>query len=360
MPITVPNLDDRSYADLLEEAQALLPRYAPEWTNHNPSDPGITLIELLAYVTEILLYRVNRVTRANRIKFLQLLREVTPAEASRLSDRTTPINAVDEALRQTVRDLQRPQRAVTAEDYEALVKTLRPVDTAADPKIGRVRCFTQFNLALADEQGRQGNCPGHVSVVVVPGRQVSSEALTTLLESVRQELEPRRLLTTRLHVVAPFYLQLSVRAEVHLEATADFGGVKNEATKTLQKFFDPLPEQRTDLSGWPFGRAVYLSEIYALLESVPGVDYVSAHITRLSTTGDVDDQQQTALGIQIGVTSTVGVDTRIGGQSSGGEDRLVQNAAGRLIAVALRPYELVKVAIVAKELGKDNEYLARA
>ena len=54
------------------------------------------------------------------------------------------------------------------------------------------------------------------------------------------------------------------------------------------------------------------------------------------------------------------LDTRIGGQSSGGEDRLVQNAAGRLIAVALRPYELVKVAIVAKELGKDNEYLARA
>ena len=105
---------------------------------------------------------------------------------------------------------------------------------------------------------------------------------------------------------------------------------------------------------------MYLSEIYALLESVPGVDYVSAHITRLSTTGDVDDQQQTALGIQIGVTSTVGVDTRIGGQSSGGEDRLVQNAAGRLIAVALRPYELVKVAIVARELGKDNEYLAKA
>ena len=46
MPIPLPNLDDWTYADLTAEARALIPSLCPEWTNHNPSDPGITLIEL--------------------------------------------------------------------------------------------------------------------------------------------------------------------------------------------------------------------------------------------------------------------------------------------------------------------------
>jgi len=49
MPLTLPVLDDRSFDDLVAEARALIPALAPEWTNHNPSDPGITLIELFAW-----------------------------------------------------------------------------------------------------------------------------------------------------------------------------------------------------------------------------------------------------------------------------------------------------------------------
>ncbi|NEO03207.1 MAG: hypothetical protein F6K50_50230, partial [Moorea sp. SIO3I7] len=73
MPIELPNLDDRTYDDLVQEALGMIPSYAPEWTNHNPSDPGITVIELFAYLTEMLLYRQNRVTEANMRMFLQLL-----------------------------------------------------------------------------------------------------------------------------------------------------------------------------------------------------------------------------------------------------------------------------------------------
>jgi hypothetical protein len=74
MPLQLPNLDDRRYADLVEEARSLIPTHAPEWTNHNPSDPGITLIELFAYLTEMLIYRLNRVTDENKKKFLKLLK----------------------------------------------------------------------------------------------------------------------------------------------------------------------------------------------------------------------------------------------------------------------------------------------
>ena len=83
MPLTVPNLDDRTYDDLVEEALGMLPRYAPGWTNHNASDPGITIIELLAYFVELFIYRLNRVSRETRLRFLQLLVERSRPTESR-------------------------------------------------------------------------------------------------------------------------------------------------------------------------------------------------------------------------------------------------------------------------------------
>src|SRR5262245_53668080 len=71
--IPAPKLDDREFDDIVAEALRLIPRYAPEWTNHNPSDPGITLIELAAWMTDLILWRLNRVPEKNYIAFLNLL-----------------------------------------------------------------------------------------------------------------------------------------------------------------------------------------------------------------------------------------------------------------------------------------------
>jgi hypothetical protein len=68
-----PNLDDRKWKDIVDEAKALIPKYAPEWTDHNPSDLGITLIELFAWIVEGMIYRLNRVPEKNFIEFLNLL-----------------------------------------------------------------------------------------------------------------------------------------------------------------------------------------------------------------------------------------------------------------------------------------------
>jgi predicted phage baseplate assembly protein len=67
------NLDDRTFNDLVEECLLRIPRYCPEWTNHNPGDPGITLIELFAWLTDQMLMRFNQVPRRNYIAFLELL-----------------------------------------------------------------------------------------------------------------------------------------------------------------------------------------------------------------------------------------------------------------------------------------------
>src|SRR5438105_547550 len=73
MPLPAPNLDDRSFQDILDEARRRIPQYCPEWTDHNLSDPGITLLELFAWMTDMLLYRLNRVPDKNHIKFLDLI-----------------------------------------------------------------------------------------------------------------------------------------------------------------------------------------------------------------------------------------------------------------------------------------------
>jgi predicted phage baseplate assembly protein len=75
MSLPLPNLDDRRWAEMVEEARALIPVYAPEWTDHNVSDPGITLIELFAWLAEMDIYHLSRVTDELRRKFLALAGE---------------------------------------------------------------------------------------------------------------------------------------------------------------------------------------------------------------------------------------------------------------------------------------------
>lgn len=80
MPLVAPNLDDRDFDRILAEAKSLIPRYAPEWTDHNESDPGITLLQLFSWMTEMLIYRLNQVPERNYIEFLRLVgTELKPA-----------------------------------------------------------------------------------------------------------------------------------------------------------------------------------------------------------------------------------------------------------------------------------------
>jgi len=61
MSLPVTNLDDRKFQDLVDEAKRMIPQLCPEWTNHNLSDPGVALIELFAWMTEMAVFRLNQV-----------------------------------------------------------------------------------------------------------------------------------------------------------------------------------------------------------------------------------------------------------------------------------------------------------
>jgi predicted phage baseplate assembly protein len=84
MPLPSPILDDRSFAQLAAELKSRIPVTNPAWTDHNESDPGITLLELFAFQAESLLYRFNQIPEATYLEFLRLLQmPLRPAQAAR-------------------------------------------------------------------------------------------------------------------------------------------------------------------------------------------------------------------------------------------------------------------------------------
>ncbi len=84
MTLPAPSLDDRRFQDIVDEAKQRIPRYCPEWTDHNVSDPGVAIIELFAWMTELTLYRLNQVPDRMYTKFLDLLGiDLHPAQPAR-------------------------------------------------------------------------------------------------------------------------------------------------------------------------------------------------------------------------------------------------------------------------------------
>ncbi|MFF8942169.1 baseplate J/gp47 family protein [Streptomyces sp. NPDC014864] len=89
--IKPPDLDDRTWQDLAAQMRALRTSYAPQWTDDRPSDIGVTLIELFAWLGEGLIYRLNQVPEKNYIAFLELMgitRDPTTPAATHLTFRT--------------------------------------------------------------------------------------------------------------------------------------------------------------------------------------------------------------------------------------------------------------------------------
>ena len=315
MPLSLPDLDDRRYADLVEEARALIPTYAPEWTNHNPSDPGVTLVEMFAYLTEMLIYRLNRVTDENVLAFVALLKGPEWKEKRAQSDNPPPLR---QELRDAVLELRRPWRAVTCEDFERLALA------AAPGRVARARCAPRRNLESENPAAPDADKPGHVSLIVVPqSESASPRPDAELLAAVRDYLEPRRLLTTSLHVVGPRYRNVGVRLTLTLKPDADEARTQAAAVAALKGYLDPLTGGPGG-GGWPFGRDVHVSEIFALLDALPGVDYVTA-----STSAQTDRP----LDVLTAEAS-----------------RLVRDEEGEVVAVAVGADELVEARVDASKI----------
>lgn len=325
MPLPLPDLDSRRFDDLVGEMRALIPQLAPDWTNHNIADPGITLVELMAWVVEVNLYRANQVSARTTVNFISLLLGessvqsdafrlamggVTTADIEReaalvsteidqvfvryaarenrvsvsvvvragatqaadiilaaqkrlgglwLSGPQLVVESVDTARQRALRFFNDPYRAVTIADFEREAML-------ASPLVRRVSVASFPDL-------------GTVTVAVVPASGGLPD--TPLLTAVKQRLDDRKLVGTRVVVRPPRYTEVNLKVVLVLRPNTVKQAVVDAATVAVTAFFDPLSGGR-DLTGWPFGRPVSVYELYRLLESVPGVD----HVDRVELNGD--------------------------------------------------------------------------
>lgn len=265
MPIDLPNLDDRRYSDLMEEALRLIPAHAPEWTNHNPADPGITLVEVFAYLTEMLVYRLNRVTPDHILAFLKLINgpdwnpfypEIGTEAWSKLGplDRykkigtwwqESPAEQRSRTVAETVQQLRKPVRAVSTADFEALARE-------ADKRVARVHCIP-------------GKVDSHLRVIVVPAPEKTGglDLLEDLKLKIHKALRDCCPLTTQVDVEGPKLARVSVQLALVLEADAVEQDARKQVERAVREFLDPLK--------WPFGQPVYVSRLIELFTDLPGI-----------------------------------------------------------------------------------------
>jgi len=83
VPLPSPKLDDRRFEDLVQQAQVLIKSRSPNWNDFSPSDPGMTLVEVFAFLTDTMLYRLNRLPEKVYVALLNLLgvSQLPPAAA---------------------------------------------------------------------------------------------------------------------------------------------------------------------------------------------------------------------------------------------------------------------------------------
>ena len=314
MPLTLPNLDDLTWEKLVEEGRSLIPAYAPEWTNHNVADPGITLVELFAYLSEIMIYRLNRVSEANLRTFLKLIYGPEWAQhAGNLGHHDLELQR-----RKVLSDQRRLHRAVTSADFEAIA-IAASLEQRSTERVIQARCLAGMNLAQEGIPFEKAAAPGHVSVVLLTENHL--EPTEQMRKTVSAALDRARLLTSWVHVVGPRYVPVAVRLKITVTDGADPEVVRSLAMESLSRYFDPYHGGAQE-SGWPLGRSIFVSDIYAILARLPGVSFVSKVINSL--TGENFDE----LNLEIGLA-----------------ERQVRNQRSELEAIALLPNELVKLQV---------------
>jgi len=155
-------------------------------------------------------------------------------------------------------------RAVTADDFEWLARE-------ASRKLAKVRCLPNTN-------NRKEKETGWVTVIIVPDSPEDEPSPSLELKrKVSKYLEEHCAniisFQDHIHVTSPSYVKVGVSVDVFIPSIDVAGEVEREVNKKLRAFFHPLtggPEN----DGWDFGRDVSVSDVYALIEKIKGVDHV--------------------------------------------------------------------------------------
>ena len=240
MGLNIPNLDQKDYDDRLKEAMAKLPSYTKDWTEHNSSDPGITLIELFAWLADINSYKLNKIKKEHDEALLNLLSYTSHDKLDSLSKLQADFFSMD--------------KLVTLNDFESfLIK---------DERISKVK-------ASADKSNNI------IKVLLVPKSKEKMPTLEqSLIDDMKDILKEKILLTTKLKIENPSYSKVNVNIIVKTKLQKP-SELRETINQKLEEFIHPL-SGNSDKNGWEFGEDLHISDIYLLLNKIEGIDIIDS------------------------------------------------------------------------------------
>jgi len=180
---------------------------------------------------------------------------------------------LDEAEIRARKEFNTVYRAVTLADYERLAMSVPGLPVA------RSKAIPNF-----DPDYRCIKRPGIVTVVIVPefwDERPFVEPGERFIAVAQNYLNQRRLITNEVRVIGPEYVKISVKCTVLVKHKRSPTEVTKRIDKALKRFLSPLerkpdePDTEIVIKAWPFGRPVYPSEIYELIDKIEGVDYLT-------------------------------------------------------------------------------------
>jgi len=284
MSINFPDMAARTYGDILDEMVSSIPRYSDKWTNFNPSDPGITILEILAWIFDTNLYRINRVPEESYLNFMRLIAGAKEEEAGLLleelkkdpnSDRyhieiLEILNKIycDKKEGRTLIDLHEIKgaalrflnsnyRAVSEDNFIALAVEATRNTKEGEPKVKRAIVH--------------GYPDGKVEIIIISDNR---ENYKELKKMVKDYLEPRKLICTKIVVKEPVYssLKIFVEAACHSGSYSTIEIIKKNIQKNILDFLDPVTGG-DDKMGWPYSRPVSIYELFHIIEETQSVDH---------------------------------------------------------------------------------------
>jgi hypothetical protein len=186
------------------------------------------------------------------------------------------VNTLDRIAHNEVIALAAPFRGVNLIDLERLALNVPGTDVA------RARAWSSL-----DPNYPCLEATGVVTIAVIPNTPTAQpQPSAGLLQAIARYLDRRRIVCTRLEIVGPQYVTVSVQASVQTLPNSNLQLVQSGIVSALNNFLDPRMGGPDGL-GWPFGRNVFRSEVMQVICAVAGVDYV----TSLSLTADSGSPQ---------------------------------------------------------------------
>jgi predicted phage baseplate assembly protein len=174
--------------------------------------------------------------------------------------------SIEQAKGKAKKDFRTRYRAITSGDYELLAISTPGM------RVARAKAIPGYNPDYPCI-----TAPGAVTVVVVPYARegtVTPVPGNGFIQTVFRHLDIHRLVTTDLYVIGPQYVKISVKCKIRMVKRSSPAEVSKRVMEALERFLDPLADG-PDGEGWPFGRSVFPSEIYQIIDGVEGVDYAT-------------------------------------------------------------------------------------